>query len=102
MKLFLIWTSGSGDVIKRHFLSTLQMAPSFSRAEPLCNFGRRHHEEQFFEIILNLDQWFRRRRLKIILILSPGGPFVHQSGTFCAILVEGLIRNRANLNSSPN
>ena len=23
----------------------------------LCNFGRRHHEEQFCEIILNLDQW---------------------------------------------
>ena len=27
----------------------------------LCNFGRGHHEEQFCEIILNLDQWFRRR-----------------------------------------
>ena len=39
------------------------MAPSFSRAEaePLCNFGRRRDEEQFFEIILNLDQWFRSR-----------------------------------------
>ena len=32
----------------------------------LCNFGRRHHKEQ---LILNLDQWFRRRcRLKIFLI----------------------------------
>ena len=37
--------------------------------QPLCsaernhlfNFGRRHHKEQFCEIILNLDQWFRRR-----------------------------------------
>ena len=27
----------------------------------LCNFGRRHQEEQFCEIILNLGQWFRRR-----------------------------------------
>ena len=27
----------------------------------LCNIGRRHHEEQFCEIILNLDQWFRRK-----------------------------------------
>ena len=27
----------------------------------LCNFGRSHHEEQFCEIVLNLDQWFRRR-----------------------------------------
>ena len=26
-----------------------------------CNVGRRHHEEQFCEIILNLDQWFMRR-----------------------------------------
>ena len=37
----------------------------------LCNFGRRHHEEQFCEIILNLDQWFRRRcRLKNISYLD--------------------------------
>ena len=27
----------------------------------LCNFRRRHHEEQFCEIILNLDHWLRRR-----------------------------------------
>ena len=27
----------------------------------LCNIERRHHEEQPCEIILNLDQWFRRR-----------------------------------------
>ena len=26
----------------------------------LCNFGRRHHEKQFCEIVLNLDQWFKR------------------------------------------
>ena len=37
------------------------MALLFSGAEPLCNFGRRHHENQFCEIILNLDQWFRKR-----------------------------------------
>ena len=24
----------------------------------LCNFGRRHHEEQSCEIFLNLDKWF--------------------------------------------
>ena len=35
----------------------------------LYNFGRRHHEEQFCEIILKLDQWFRRKCcLKIFLI----------------------------------
>ena len=35
----------------------------------LCNFGRRHHEEQFCEIILNLNQWFSCC-LKIFLIWS--------------------------------
>ena len=27
----------------------------------MCNFGRGHNGEHFCEIILNLDQWFRRR-----------------------------------------
>ena len=26
----------------------------------LCNFSRGHHEEQFCEIVLNYDEWFRR------------------------------------------
>ena len=62
-----------------------------------CNFGRGYQEEQFCEIILNLDQWFRRRcRLKISLIWSSGSPFVQQSGgTICAILVEGIMRNNS-------
>ena len=59
----------------------------------LCNFGRRHHKEQFCEIILNLDQWFRRCLLKIFLIWSFGLPFVQQSRTICAILVEGIMGN---------
>ena len=44
----------------------------------LINFGRRHHEEHFFEIILNLDQLFRRRgHLKIFFISNSfGGLFV--------------------------
>ena len=42
----------------------------------VCNFGRRHHEEQVYEIILNLDQWFRRKcPLKVFLIWSSGSPF---------------------------
>ena len=62
MKLFLIWTSGSGgNVIKIHFLSRALTAPLFGGDEPLCNFGWRHHGEQFSGIILNLDKWFRRR-----------------------------------------
>ena len=59
----------------------------------LCNFGRGYYEEQFFEIILNLDQWFRRCCLKIFLIWSSGSPFVQRSGTICAIFIEGIKRN---------
>ena len=66
---------------------------SLARQNLLCNFGRRH-EEQFCEIILNLDQWFRRSCiLKIFLIRSSGSPFFQQSGTICTILVEGIKRN---------
>ena len=52
------------------------MAFLFSRAEPFVHFGRGYQEEQFSEIILNSDQWFRRRcLLKIFLIWSSGGLF---------------------------
>ena len=62
----------------------------------LCNFGRRHNEEQFCEIILNLDLWYRRRcRLKIFLIWSSGSPFIQPSWTICAILVEDIMRNNS-------
>ena len=33
----------------------------------LCNFARVHHEEQFSEIILKLNQWFRRCHLRFFL-----------------------------------
>ena len=60
----------------------------------LWHFGRRHHEEQFCDIILNLDQWFRRRYcLKRYLICSSGGQPVQWSGTIYAILKEGIMRN---------
>ena len=48
----------------------------------LCSFCRRHHEEQFCEIILNLDQWLRRFRLKMFPIWSSGGPFVQHLCNF--------------------
>ena len=48
----------------------------------LCDLGRRYFEEQFCEIILNLDQSFKRRCcFNIFLIWSSGGPFVQWSGT---------------------
>ena len=49
----------------------------------MCNFDRGHHEVHFWEIILNLDQWFRRCH-----IWSSGG-----EGTICAILVVGFKGN---------
>ena len=62
----------------------------------LCNYGRMHHQEQFCKIILNLNQWFRRRcSLKIFLIWSSGSRFVQSSRTICAILVEGIMRNNS-------
>ena len=36
-----------------------------------------------------------RCRLKVFVIWSYGGPFVQQSGTICAILVEGIMRNNS-------
>ena len=51
----------------------------------LCNCGRRHHEEQFYKIILNLDHWFRRRfglkcflsRALVALLLGGAEPFMY-------------------------
>ena len=42
----------------------------------LCNIERMHHAEQSCEIILNLDQWFRRKlHLKVFIILSSSNSF---------------------------
>ena len=48
-------------------ISYMQLWQLFCSAERnrLCNYGRGYYEKQFFEIILNLGQWFRKRcRLK--------------------------------------
>ena len=54
-------------------ISYLELLCPFCSAEQnhLCNFGRWYYEEQFCEIILNLDPWFRGKYLiKIFLIWS--------------------------------
>ena len=89
-----------GLVVQKLFkdISYLELWQPFCSAEQnhLCNFGREYLEEQFCEIILNLDQWFRRRCvLKIFLIWSFGDHFVHLSRTICAILVECIMRNNS-------
>ena len=50
-------------------ISYLELWKPFCSAERnhLCNFGRGYHEEQFYEIILSLGQWFIRCRLKDFL-----------------------------------
>ena len=48
----------------------------------LGNFGRGHYENNFCEIILNLDQWLRSgSRFKKYLIWRSGGQLVRRSGT---------------------
>ena len=80
----------------KNYLSRALAAPLFCGAEPFVQFGRWHHEKLFSEIILNLDQWFRRKcRLKIFFIWSSGGPFVQRRGTVCTTLVEGIMRNNS-------
>ena len=54
----------------------------FSGAERLCNFSRGNYEERFCQIILNLDQLFRGRCLKYLVLalvaisFSGAEPFV--------------------------
>ena len=52
-------------------ISYLELWQAFCSVEHnhLCNFGSGYDEEQFCDIILNLDQWLRRKsHLKIFLI----------------------------------
>ena len=77
-------------------ISNLELLRPFCSMEPnlLCKFARGYQEEQLCEIILNLDQWFRRRcLLKTFVIWSSCGPFGQWSGTICANLLEGIKRN---------
>ena len=60
VKLFLIRTSGSGDVFKKIYLE-LRRPSCSAKQNYLCNFGRGHYGEHSCEIILNLDKWFRRK-----------------------------------------
>ena len=59
----------------------------------LCNFGREYQEEQFCEIILNLDQWFRRRYHLKYFLSGALTASVRWSKTIRAILKEGIMGN---------
>ena len=76
-------------------ISYLELWQPFCLADRnhLCNFGRMYNEKQFCEIILNLDQWLRRKSpFKVVLIWSSGSAVVQQSVPICTILVEGIMR----------
>ena len=76
-------------------ISYLELWQLFRSAEQ-NHFVRGFYEEQFCEIILNLDQWFRRRcLLKIFLIWRSGSPLFSAAEPFSAILVEGIKRNNS-------
>ena len=68
VKLFWIWTSGSGgDVFwKNSYLELLRPYCSVAQNH-FCNFERRHHGKHSSEVIWHLDQWFRRCCLKDLL-----------------------------------
>ena len=68
------------------------MNPS-SNLSGLSNSGRGLAKELLCEIILSLDHWCRRRRLKLFLISSSFRHFSLAENTIFSILVEGNIRN---------
>ena len=61
----------------------------------IYNFRRGHYMKDFGEIILNLDQWFRKRcHSKIFLSKSLATVyFCQRSKTICANLAEDIIKN---------
>ena len=70
-------------------ISYLELWQPFCSAKRnhLCNLGKRCYEEQFCEIILNLDQWLRRKcRFKYFKSRALAALL-----TICANLVEGVM-----------
>ena len=67
-------------------ISYMELCRPFCSGERnhLCNFGRGFYEEQFceiiFDLIFDLDQWFRRCLLKIFLI--SGSPLFSGAESF--------------------
>ena len=83
--MYYLTSQNVGEEMSLKDISYLELWWPFCSAEwnHLCNFGRGYQEEQFCEIILNLEQWFRRRRhLKDFL-----------SGALAALLFGGAKPN---------
>ena len=64
----------------------------------MYNFGRRHHEEQFCEFILNSNQWLRRRcHLKAFLSRVQAAPSFGGANLLCNLKEEIMRKNSVNL-----
>ena len=96
-KRFLIWSSSGPPVRWSQTIYAILKEGIVGNIHvklPFVKFWKKHHEEQFCDIILNLDQWFRRKCcLMVFLIWSFDSPFVQWSITICAILVKGIMKN---------
>ena len=77
------------------FKGYLELWQPFCSAERnhLCNLGREYYEEQLCEIILNLDQWFRRCCLKDFLSGTLAALLINRWEPFMQILKEGIMGN---------
>ena len=74
-------------------ISYLELWQPFCYTEQnhLCNVFRGYYEEQFCEIILNSDQWFRRCHLKDYLFGALAALKFSGAKQFCAILKESVM-----------
>ena len=89
-----MYWSVAKEIFLEIFLFLLWQSCCSAKLTILVNFGRRHHEEHFYLVILNLDQRFRRRgHLKIYFTYSSGGFFVQCFQTICAIMIVGIMPN---------
>ena len=63
-----LWYGSREDVVEKNSYLDLWQSSCLVLQNHLCSFER-HHGEYSFEVIWNLDQWFKRRgRLKTFLI----------------------------------
>ena len=60
-EIILNLVNGSGEFLVYKVLSGALAVLLFGAVDLLCNFERGHHGEYSYEVIWNLDQWFKMR-----------------------------------------